>query len=112
LAENVICPTLILAECSAAIARQTGDPVLAQNLVILIEQFPRLQLIALDLPLAQHAAQPTATHRLRGADAVYVALAQTANAMLVTWNTEMLARGKAVTSVQTPTDWLATHSDA
>lgn len=109
-AENVICPTLVLAECSAAIARQTGDPGLAHNLVVLIEHFPHLQFAALDVPLAQRAAQLAAAHRLRGADAVYVALAQAVNATLITWDTEMLTRGKAVVPTQTPMEWLTAQA--
>jgi len=73
--EEVYCPTLVLPECAAAIARRTDDPDLARQLVLLIEQYPRLQLVALTLPLAQRAAQIAATHQLRGADAVYVAVA-------------------------------------
>jgi predicted nucleic acid-binding protein len=42
----------------------------------MIEDFPGIKLISLDLSLAGKAAQIDAEHRLRGADAVYVAAAR------------------------------------
>lgn len=104
--EEVYCPTLVLPECAAAIARRTDDPDLARQLVLLIEQYPRLHLVALTLPLAQRAAQIAAMHQLRGADAVYVAVAGAVGARLITWDVEMLNRGAAVVSTATPTMWL------
>lgn len=40
-------------ECAAAIARQTGDPSLAEEIVSIIEDFPGIHLIALDLSLPE-----------------------------------------------------------
>ena len=54
---EVYCPTLALAECAAAIARQTDDPHLARELVSMIEDFPGIRLISLDLSQARRAAQ-------------------------------------------------------
>ena len=82
--EEACCPTLVLSECAAAIARRTGNPDLGDRLVRLIEQFPNLQHIVLTLPLAQRAARIAAMHQLRGADAVYVATAEAAGARLIT----------------------------
>jgi predicted nucleic acid-binding protein len=43
--------------------------------ICLIEDFPGIKLISLDLSLARRAAQIAIEHRLRGADAAYVAVA-------------------------------------
>jgi predicted nucleic acid-binding protein len=67
---HVYCPTLALAECAAAIARPTGDSSLAEELVAIVEDFPGINLVSLDLPLAHRAAQIAVSYRLRGADAV------------------------------------------
>jgi len=104
---DVFCPALVLPECSAAIARRTGLPALAEKLVLLIESFAGLRLIALSLPLARRAAQIAAAHRLRGADSVYTAVAEECAATLVTWDAEMLQRSSAVVPTITPTDWIA-----
>lgn len=89
---DLFCPHLILPECAAAIARPTGDAALAAEVVTLIEGFPGLHLVALGAPLARRAAQIAALYRLRGADAVYIAVAEAFNATLVTWDLEMAER--------------------
>jgi len=105
-AVNVVCPTLVLPECAAAIARPTRDPTLAEEIVTLVESFTGLQLIALDHPLAHQAAQIATHYHLRGADSVYAAVSETFNATLVTWDTEMLQRACQVVPTVTPADWL------
>lgn len=103
---NVVCPTLVLPECAAAIARPTSDSVLAEEIIALVESFDGLRLTALELPLARRAAQIATTHRLRGADSVYVAVAEEFTAALVTWDTEMLQRAQAVVPTMTPAEWM------
>jgi len=102
----VFCPTLVLPECAAAIARPTGDAALVEELTTLIESFPDLRLVTLDLPLARRAVQIAMTYRLRGADSIYVAVAETFNATLITWDAEMLQRSPAVILTLTPTEWV------
>jgi len=103
---TVFCPTLVLPECAAAIARPTGDAAWVEELTRLIESFPSLHLVPLDLPLARRAAQIAAIHRLRGADAIYAAVAETFNATLITWDAETLQRGPAIVSTLTPAEWV------
>lgn len=104
-AVTVFCPTLVLPECAAAIARPTDDVALVRELIALIEGFPGLHLVALELPLAHRAAQIAMTYHLRGADSVYVAVAETFNATLITWDAEMLRRSSAIVPTLTPTEW-------
>lgn len=103
---NLFCPTLFLPECAAAIARPTADARLAEELVSLVETFPRLQLIPFDLPLAHRAVQIARDHRLRGADSVYVSVAETFNSRLIAWDAEMLERGTDVLTTMTPLEWM------
>jgi len=104
-AMTMLCPTLVLAECAAAIARPTGDSALAEELIVLIENYPGLRLVSIDLPLARRAAQIATTYRLRGSDSIYVAVAEMFNATLITWDIEMQQRGSAVVQTLTPTEW-------
>ena len=69
---TLYCPTLVLPECAAAIARPTSDGALAEELVSLVENFPHLHLVPLDLPVARRAAQVARDYRLKGADSVYI----------------------------------------
>jgi predicted nucleic acid-binding protein len=104
--EGVFCPTLVLTECAAAIARQTNLPDQAQRVLSHIEAFPNMSLISLDLDLARRAAQIAISQRLRGADAVYVAVAESFEATLITWDSEMVSRSAPVASALTPADWI------
>jgi predicted nucleic acid-binding protein len=96
----------VLAECSAAIARQTDDPLLAERTEALIETLPNMALVPLDITLARHAAQLARDYRLRGADSVYLAVAETLGATLITWDGEVLGRGPADVPRLTPIKWL------
>ncbi|MDQ3011614.1 MAG: PIN domain-containing protein [Acidobacteriota bacterium] len=102
----VFCPSIILAECSAAIARRTGDLVLAQDMVLLVKNFVGMNLVPISIPLAERAAQVAANQRLRGADSVYVAITDESGATLITWDHEMLKRAPAIVTTITPDEWL------
>ena len=106
-AVDVVCPALILPECAAAIARPTNDSALAEEIVDLVEHFAGLRLVALELPLTRRAAQIATAHRLRGADAVYVAVAEVFGVPLIAWDNEILRRAPAIVPTMTPTEWMA-----
>jgi len=62
--------------------------------------------ISLDLPLALRAAEIAIENRLRGADAVYVAVASDYDAILVSWDEEMLERCPESVLAMSPEAWL------
>ncbi len=71
----IVAPRLVLAEVAGAIARRTGDPALGHDAVQRIHAMPALSLIPVTEALADLAATLAADLRLKGADAVYVAVA-------------------------------------
>jgi predicted nucleic acid-binding protein len=97
---------IVLDVCGAAIARPTGDSLLSGRLVNLIKHFPGMTQVPLDLPLAFHAAEIAIENRLRGADAVYVAVAEDFEAVLVSWDEEMLERCPESVLAMSPERWL------
>lgn len=104
--ETVFCPSIVLAESSAAISRRTGDPVAAMALVSLVKNFAGLKLEAVSPQMAERAAQIAADYRLLGADSVYVAVAEQFSATLVTLDSTILQRASKLVIVTTPADWL------
>ncbi len=80
------CPALLLPETASGIVRPTGDLLAAQMAVVSVGTFPGMNLAALTEARAQRAARIALTCRLRGADAVYVALAQELGTTLITWD--------------------------
>lgn len=109
--EKIFCPTLILAECGAAIARPTGDSALSKKLVALVRRFPGLTQIPLNRSLALRASEIAIENRLRGADAIYVAVAENLDAVLISWDEEMLQRGPASLVTMNPEDWLVKQAE-
>jgi predicted nucleic acid-binding protein len=101
-------PNLVLAEIAGVFARQTGSARLAGRTVAAVVALPRLQRHELSDALADRAAALAARCKLRGADAVYVSLAEALEAPLVTLDQEILDRSKRIVKVQTPDAW---HQD-
>lgn len=101
---RIAVPLILLSELSGALARRTGHPDVGHSAVADLGNVPRLTLVDLDDPLARQAAHLAATLHLRGADAIYVALAARLGLPLVTWDTELLDRAAKVIAVRTPSD--------
>jgi predicted nucleic acid-binding protein len=104
--EQIYCPSLVMVETAAAIARLTGNAALARRTANLIRRFPKLKLVSLTIARSRRAVELAALHRLRGADTVYLAVAEEHSTTLITWDTEMLARAAGVVTTMTPSQWL------
>lgn len=100
----LVVPTIVLAEVSGSIARRTGNDQLGYQIVQQIRQLPTLQLITVDDVLGQLAAQIASTYRLRGADAVYLAVGQRLQIPLVSWDREQLDRAAALVTTYQPSE--------
>jgi predicted nucleic acid-binding protein len=98
----LVAPVLLLVEVAAAISRRTGEPRLAHLAVANLLRVPGLRLVPVDHRLGQEAARLAADLGLRGADAVYVAMARGLNIPLVTWDRDQQERAGKVIVVRTP----------
>lgn len=103
----IIVPNLLLAEVAAAISRTRRDPIRARLTAFAIAAFEHIQFISLDEQLAQEAAELAADRALRGADAVYVAVARRHNCALVSLDREQRERAALVVRTLTPAEALA-----
>jgi predicted nucleic acid-binding protein len=104
LGEILVAPALLLPELAGAVARRTGLSELATRVVALIEGLPNVRLVPVDPALAQLSATLAARLHLRGADAVYVALAHRLSVSLLTWDQEQLERAGPQVMVLTPAE--------
>jgi len=100
--ETIAAPALTLAEVAGAVARRTGLPELGARAVSLLQRLPNTRLVPLDAQLAQLSASLAAELHLRGADAVYIALAQRLGVPLITWDQEQRDRGQHAVTALTP----------
>ena len=104
--DPVIVPALLVPEIAAAVARATGDTAGAVEYARAAGALPHLTLVSLTPAVARQAADLAATHRLRGADAIYVAVARRYGTTIVSRDTEQRTRGAAVVSCHTPEEAL------
>lgn len=100
--EPILAPAIVLAEVAAALSRGVGDPALAHRVVHHLAHAGLVELVPVTLAVAEQAASIAADHRIRGCDAVYVALADELREPLVTLDRQQLERGAAVVAVRTP----------
>lgn len=100
--QRLIAPVLLLAEVAGAIARRTGSSQLARQAIKQMLQIPALHIVAVDYQLGQTATDLAAELHLRGADAIYVALAFRLKIPLVSWDAEQLERAGKLVQTITP----------
>ena len=99
-------PVLVLAEVAGAIARQSRDAARAETGLRFLRTQGWLSIQPLTESQGETAAAIAAQQFLRGADAVYAALARQLGTALVTWDMELVERAAAVVPTFTPADWL------
>jgi len=87
-----VVPGHFLAEVAGAIARLSLDPSEGLRAIGTVDRDPLISLFAVDEQLAFQSAHLASTLRLKGSDAIYVALAQQLEIPLVTWDNELLQR--------------------
>lgn len=88
----VFSPTLLLVEVAAAVARVFNDAARGLAIARAIRELQGQVWITLDEHLASEAARLATEARLRGADAVYGAIAHRYGATLVTLDGQQLQR--------------------
>jgi predicted nucleic acid-binding protein len=104
---QLVLPTLVLPEIAGAISRTRSDAALGETFAAQVAALPTVALIPLDEALADAARVLAAQHRLRGADAVYAALALAAKTTLISLDSEHLTRLAGIVPVLTPAQLVA-----
>ncbi len=104
---QIIVPTLLLTEVAATIGRVLGDTPRARDFALRLSRLPYMRFASLTRPLALSAANLAADYRLRGADAVYVAVARQFGTTLVTLDEQQRTRAATSITIRTPAEALA-----
>ena len=104
--DPIIVPTLLLPEIAAAVAPASDDSDGALDYANATAGLSHLALVTLTPAMARQAAELAATHRLRGADSIYVAVARRYGTTLVSRDEEQRSRGSAIVPCQTPEEAL------
>ena len=102
----VILPTLIAPEISGAMSRLAGSSAAGHESLQLLDALPNLNLVPVDEQLARDAAVIAAEGGMKGSDAVFVAVAQRFDAVLVSLDKTQKSRGPRSVRALTPEDAL------
>lgn len=102
----IIVPTLLRVEIAGAVSR-LRTPTRAAQVLAIFDRLPGITLVPLDGSGSNLAAQLARIHRLRGADAVYAALAQQHSTTLISRDREHLTRLAGIVPVLHPAALLA-----
>ena len=100
-------PELVVVEVAGALAHTRGDTTAAEVFALSLRSVTHFTFVALDESLASEALALAAMHRLRGADAIYAAVALRHDTTLVSLDREHLTRLSSVLRVLTPAEALA-----
>ena len=100
--EPIVAPTILLPEVAAAISRGVGNKELALQVVEQLKGKGVIELFPVTQAVAEQAAQVASEHRIRGCDAVYVALADQLAEDLVTLDRQQLERAASLIKVRKP----------
>ena len=98
----IVVPSLVLAEVAGAISRTRQNPAGAQAFAQALSHLPGVRLQPLNAAMANRSLLLAAQYGLRGADAVYAAVAAEAGCRLVTLDNEQLTRVAGVVATATP----------
>ncbi len=98
----IVVPNLVLAEVAGAISRTRNDPTQALAFATTLGKLPNVTFVPLDNVLMQQAQTLAALHALRGADAVYAAVALQSGCTLITRDNEHLTRLTGIVTAVTP----------
>jgi predicted nucleic acid-binding protein len=104
--QNLHIPNLALAEVAGVFARQSRNARLATRTVNAILALPRLERHEFTDAMADRATVLAVRCKLRGADAVYVSLADSLDLPLISLDQEILDRSKRLVNARTPAKWL------
>lgn len=100
--ERLAAPIILMAEAAAAISRGKDDVVHARRVIRRLQQSRLIEFWPISFELAERAAEIAAEHRIRGCDAVYVALAEQLGTDLVSLDQQQVERGTAVIPIRQP----------
>ena len=98
----VVVPTLLLVEIAGAISRTRNNPAQAQAFATALRNLPNITLVPLDEVLADQALTLAAQYSLRGADAVYAAVAAQSGCTLISLDNEHLTRLVGIVPTRSP----------
>ncbi|HKP51383.1 MAG TPA: PIN domain-containing protein [Chloroflexia bacterium] len=99
---SLLSPTMLAIETASGVARVTNLAALGTQAASELYTIPFIQIVPMDQNLVNETTAVAAQFMLRGADAVFVALAKINSIPLVSFDNEQLTRPTAIISTVRP----------
>lgn len=99
---KVFLPEIIIPEIASGLLRAIKNPRFAHKLALSLRTVPNFSFVTVDSRIADLASWVICKTGLKGADAIYVALAFDYNLELITLDKEQLEKGKKLIKVRKP----------
>jgi predicted nucleic acid-binding protein len=93
---------MLVIETASGVARVTHQTVLGTQAASQIYTIPFIEIVPIDQDLVNETASVAAQFKLRGADAVFVALAKLKSIPLVSFDNEQLTRSASIITTVRP----------
>ena len=100
--QTIAAPVILLSEVAAALSRGVGDLALAHRVVGQLKRSRVIELVPVTRALAEQAAVIAGDYRIRGCDAIYVALASQLEDCLITLDQQQLERAASIVDIRKP----------
>lgn len=107
----VFSPSILIVELAASVSRATGDEKAGILFSRLVSELPNIELMPVTLELARDAAVIASRLKIRGADALYCAVAAERKAVLLSRDREQIERAKGLIKVIEPDDFIAAFTE-
>ena len=102
LEQSFSAPSILLNEVAAPLSRGFAQQEFAKEIIQEFVLAPYAKLVPVSIPLARRAAVIAADYKIRGCDAVYVALAEVLDEELITLDKQQSDRAKSIIAVRQP----------
>jgi predicted nucleic acid-binding protein len=99
---KLVSPALLPVEVAGAVSRRARDRQLARRVLKALLRVPALRIVPIDPALGRASAELAADLGLRGADAIYAALARQLGLPLITWDEDQRQRASAMIDAFSP----------
>lgn len=102
LGQHFTAPAILLSEVAAPLSRAYNQPELAESVIQILMTATFSELVPVSVPLANRAATIASEYKIRGCDAVYVALAEALGEELITLDRQQSERAKRIVRSRQP----------
>lgn len=99
---QIFLPEIVISEVASALMRATHDKESTNAFISALRNVPNFVFTPVDRNLADRSVEIILKTELRGADALYVALAVSYGIPLITLDKEQLSKGKKIAEVREP----------